>query len=648
MPSQKSLARERVKRGLRELERGRPAAARPLLEQAVALDPADGYALGYLGTAMLQLGDTAQALTRLEQAHARLAAEAWIAGNLAEAYARAGNHDAAVACFRTAARLDPSSLAFELGIATSLAIRGRLDEAAGQLEALLRRSPNHPLLWFNLGNVRRDQSRLEDALRCFRSALAAQPDWPEARNSLASTLHALSRLDEAEQAYRACIDAAPERIDFRVNLASLLIDAGRAREAEVLCRDIAADAPSLPIARTFLAAALAQQGKLEQALEEERTAVGLAPDDAQAAENLASSLAQVGRTDEAWRAFEHALALQADPAPTLHARALALLAHDRLDQGWADYAHRPSSRGFAADHPGRQRLNALPAPEVLAAGPPLVMVREQGLGDELFFLRFSRTLAQFGARPQYVSSPKLRGLLRRAERVADFVDDTDVAPDASVIAVGDLPHLLTTFRRSHPPAAATLDPTMDHPLPLRLDPEESRRESMRRRLLDHGPPPYLALTWSAGIPPGEQRQDWTLFKTVDPALLGRTLRDLPGTLISVQRNPVARDARTLEDAAGRTVHDCSALNDALEDMLALLSLVDDYVGVSNTNMHIRAGSGKPARVLIPAPAEWRWSGSGASTPWFPGFTCYRQALDGDWLPALQRLAADLRGALPSR
>ena len=36
-------------------------------------------------------------------------------------------------------------------------------------------------------------------------------------------------------------------------------------------------------------------------------------------------------------------------------------------------------------------------------------------------------------------------------------------------------------------------------------------------------------------------------------------------------------------------------------MLALLSLIDEYVGVSNTNMHLRAGVGKTAKVLVPAP-----------------------------------------------
>ena len=86
------------------------------------------------------------------------------------------------------------------------------------------------------------------------------------------------------------------------------------------------------------------------------------------------------------------------------------------------------------------------------------------------------------------------------------------------------------------------------------------------------------------------------------------------------------------------------MNDDLEQMLALLSLIDEYVGVSNTNMHLRAAVGKTARVLVPSPPEWRWMAEGRESPWFPGFSVYRQGYEGDWTQALAQLESDLRGA----
>ena len=75
----------------------------------------------------------------------------------------------------------------------------------------------------------------------------------------------------------------------------------------------------------------------------------------------------------------------------------------------------------------------------------------------------------------------------------------------------------------------------------------------------------------------------------------------------------------------------------------MVALIDDYVGVSNTNMHLRAAAGKTARVLVPCPAEWRWMASGSS-PWFPGFGIYRQALNGRWEDALTALRRDISAA----
>jgi tetratricopeptide (TPR) repeat protein len=647
VPSRKSLAREHVKRGLKELERGRPAAAQPLLRQAVELDPGDPRARAYLGTALLQLGDTAAAIQQLEHARREAAAEAWMIGNLAEAYFRAGRHEAAEDAFRAASRLDPGNPNFQLGIANCLALQGRCDDAAQLVETMLRHSPNHPLLWFTLGNVRRDQGRLEDAARCFGFALDAAPDWVEARNSLGSVQHALFRFDQAEQAYRSCIAAQPERTDFRVNLASLLLDRGQAAEAEAVCRALVAQAPGLPMAHGFLGAALSHQGKLLEALEHEQAAARLDPSDAQAAENHAGTLAQLGRWDAAWWEFERALRLQqAEAASIRYARALALLACGRLADGWHDYAHRPASLGFEAKFPGRERCLRLPAPDALRNGAAVTLAAEQGLGDELFFLRFGRAIAQAGGRVRYLASAKLHALLRCAEPFLEVVQEQDLDPDAALMPVGDLPAALRSAGLPDGPAADGSDVSAaDYPGPLRLQASAGRIAAVRERLRASGPPPYVALTWNGGVPPLQQRREWTLYKAIAAAELGRALIDLPGTLISVQRQPRAEDMQALSAASGRPLHDYADLNDALADMLALLELVDEYVGVSNTNMHIRAGAGKPARVLVPAPAEWRWAGADARSPWFPDFVCYRQSLDGDWSAALARLERDLRAAL---
>jgi len=168
---------------------------------------------------------------------------------------------------------------------------------------------------------------------------------------------------------------------------------------------------------------------------------------------------------------------------------------------------------------------------------------------------------------------------------------------------------------------------------------------MHERLSAFGPPPYFAVTWRGGTPPRDQvGASWALYKSIPIERLATALRDIPCSVVVIQRNPQRAELQAFRAALGRDAHDFSDLNDDLELMTGLLSLVDDYVGVSNTNMHLRAAVGRSARVLVPCPAEWRWMAAGAASPWFPGFSIYRQSLAGEWDDALESLERDLGAA----
>ena len=75
-------------------------------------------------------------------------------------------------------------------------------------------------------------------------------------------------------------------------------------------------------------------------------------------------------------------------------------------------------------------------------------------------------------------------------------------------------------------------------------------------------------------------------------------------------------------------------------MSALLVALDEYVAVSNTNIHLLAGLGRSAKVLIPFPPEWRWMRRDGESDWFPGFPVYREPVGKGWSEPLARLRAD--------
>jgi hypothetical protein len=159
---------------------------------------------------------------------------------------------------------------------------------------------------------------------------------------------------------------------------------------------------------------------------------------------------------------------------------------------------------------------------------------------------------------------------------------------------------------------------------------------MAEKLRGLGPPPYIAVAWRAGEPKTGPLE--TLFKELPLEVLADAIRDQAGTVVSVQRAPRAGETEALAKQLGRSVHDLSGINDDLEDALAAMALVDELVGVSNTNVHLRAASGKPSRVFVPFPYEWRWMAEGES-PWFPATRVERQEPKGAWNASEAPIAA---------
>lgn len=644
-----------LRTGRQALEAGDWDMALRTLRQAVALAPDHPAGRNLLGAALLQTGHAEAAIPEFEQA-ARLARnDPGILANLGRACAEAGRHDAAHQAFLKASRIMPGNVHYAEGAAIALAGLGRFDEAAALLQRLTARFPAAATPWYNLGNVRREQRDLAAAEHCYREALARAPEDWLARNNLGSVLQAQMRFDAAIAEYRACIAVQPQAPAPRLNLVSALIDVGEHSQAEETCRALLRQTPQWSQAHRFLAVALRGQGHITAALSSFTRAAALAPDDALICRGHANALAQAGATHQALRELARAVRLNAAEAAGL-AEIGVLLPHGLFADGWAAYRHRPNPAALYGIDTAAALAPILPSQ---MRGQSVAILPEQGLGDELFFLRYAPLLRARGARVTVYTNSKIAALVARSN-CADQVVEALVPTPGAVAAkadlrlfCGDLPFALGNSPastvsprpgawtcRDYPICINIYYPPL--PLSLRIPALAPAQERMRQRLAAYGPPPYLGITWRAGTAVREQRADhWMLSKEIPLTVLATALQGWPGTLLALQRKPAANELETLAQLTGKPLHDCTDLNDDLEAMLALLGLIDEYVGVSNTNMHLRAAVGRVARVLVPQPPEWRWMHAGRESPWFPGFTIYRQSLDGEWDAALQALARDL-------
>jgi Flp pilus assembly protein TadD len=540
-------------------------------------------------------GSDGRRLEALEAAAASQPRDAATLMQLGVAYLEARRPEEAETAFRAAARLVRDSPGPGLGIAASLAARGRSADAVAQLRKLLQAFPSSADAWFNLGNFLRKDLQFDEAARCFRRVLALRPADEAACLNLGIALTLGGRFDEAEAALREFVALHGESADLLCNLGQALRYARRYDEAA-------------------------------QAL---RRAATLSAGHVGAAFNLALATSSLGDARSA-EAMLRELLLREPAYAEAHAHlAELLLGTGRYAEGWSEYRWRDVHIEREAGRWTRQDPGAGPRSVADLRGAHVVVRDEQGLGDVLFFLRFADELARVATTVTLDVEPRLREIIGDRPQFGWSPPEGETLVE---VLAGSLPAALGVTGTA--PAFA-----------LAADPERVRRA---RGLLERaGPPPYVGATWEAGTRMRDSRKPGAeLHKRVDPAALAGALAGLPGTVVSLQRNPAPDDLSRFRAALGRPAADLADANKDLPLLLAVLSSLDRYVGVSNTNMHLLAGLGRSAEVLVPVPPEWRWMRQGSESPWFPGFRVYREGADLSWTPALGRLKETLRSGLP--
>lgn len=335
--------------------------------------------------------------------------------------------------------------------------------------------------------------------------------------------------------------------------------------------------------------------------------------------NLGTYYYLQGKFSEAKKQYRLASEYNPNLKHPLFYQSLLALCEGDFQLGWKYHHYRPTAIETPFPKPLRTKE--------IKQNENILVIGEQGLGDELFFSRFIPLLKKkYGLHVSYQTTSRLVSLMQRLGGIDQVLDKEQALQqqyDYS-IQIADLPKLFEVNDADHIPEAVIIPPK----------PELLNR--MREKLNTLGPAPYIGLTWRAGI-----RGRNNFFKCLAPDLFANPFKDVQATFISLQRAPDQGETELLSKAIGQEVHDFSEYNQDLEAMLALLQLLDYYIGVSNTNVHLRANAGRPSQVLIPYPPEYRWPLGFEYSPWYRNCKLYRQTESFNWNIALKQLHEDL-------
>ena len=499
--------------------------------------------------------------------------------------------------------------------------------------------------WYLLAVAREMAGDFAGSIRCYEAALALLPDEAEITNNLGRLAFRLGQTDVAEQLFRRHIARYPENPEGPNNLGCALRDQGRFDEAIEVLRTALMHNPGHAVVWNTLGTVMAEQGDMANARIFFEEALRLDPLLAKARYNRGNMNLALGDSAAALVDCEQALS-QPMPEPERImmrlARSTILINLGRVAEGWDEYEARLDLQFSDVTLFKVNRPRWTPGADL--AGKSLLLVGEQGLGDEILFgnvipdllealgpdgrltLAVERRLVPLFQR----SFPKVRVGAHatyvvdgRTLRVLPFLEDD--------MADIDLWAPLASPLRQYRATAASFPDRVGY---MQADP---KRVAHWRRRLDQAPKgKKVGLLWKSAISNSGRHRYFSPFQQWAPAL------KTPGvTFVNLQYGDCAEEIAQARREFGVDIWSPPGidLKQDLDDLAALSCALDLTVGFSNATFNIAAGTGAPAW-LISTPSAWPRLGTDRY-PWYPQVRTFQPTAFAEWDPVMADLADEL-------
>jgi Tfp pilus assembly protein PilF len=471
------------------------------------------------------------------------------------------------------------------------------------------------------------RGRLDDAARCYRQALSRDPKLVTARTALGSALWGLDCRPEAIAQFEEAVALAPDAFEPARCLADAYYVVGQ--QAAALKYYLQAAAADQQCAAVFsnLGALLRQMGYPREALRALNRALTLAPADPGALVNSGLACQDLGDVQTALSCYELAIAARSDHNDALWDRAIVLLLTGDFARGWAAHEHRT----WVIERAGKLRTFSQPRWD----GSPLdgrriLIHAEQGIGDQLQFVRFARRVKRLGGTVIVECHPALVRLIAGCEGIDELVPAGGPLPAFDVyLPVMSLPHALGTgaeFLGAEVPYLSAPGPC---PAPVAA-------------ALKRAPGLTVGLVWAGEPAHTNDRNRSVGLQALLPLL------DVPGvSFVSLQKGAGAAALAELAPQLRDRLPDLGATFADFADTAHAVERLDLVIAVDTSVVHLAGALGKPVWVLLPFMPDWRWMLDRTDTPWYPSARLFRQRERGDWAGVVAAVDAALRELVAS-
>ena len=393
------------------------------------------------------------------------------------------------------------------------------------------------------------------------------------------------------------------------------------RGVELLRKAIALR-PGIPSWYAHLSSMCRATYRMEEAVTAGQESIRLEPNNADHLVNLSLVYVDVDDRERATACLIRALGLKHDHADGHLAMAQILLANRDFQPGWAEYEWRNLTEA------GKTTMPAMTSAHWNGMRIPngrLLLVGDQGYGDTIQFARYIPMAAERVQDVILGCSAEMGPLLEKIPGVAQYCHRWNDVPGHAVhCRLSSLPYIFGTTPDTIPSGVPYIHANPDRVAHWRERLDATLPAGLKR----------VGLAWT-GRPthPNDRRRSVRLSRLLPLANVG------PVAFVSLQKPMPEVDKEFIPHFNGMT-----ELSDDLTDFgetAALMQNLDLIITVDTSMGHLAGAMAKPAWIMIPKAADWRWMLDREDSPWYPTLRLFRQAKPGEWDPVLD----GLRGAL---
>jgi tetratricopeptide (TPR) repeat protein len=496
-------------------------------------------------------------------------------------------------------------------LAMALERMGHLHKALVTYERAFELDPEDPELLINLGLTAWNLKLTDAAAKMFRLYTAVCPESPLGYNNLGSCLADMDRQEEAIETLRAAIFQMPGQAILWNSLATVLAEAGRADESLVFYEE----------------------------------AARLEPNFARAYHNLGYAYQHLSQMDKALASYDRALELVVDPAErieTRHSRSICLIGLGKVEEGFREYEIRNNERFRCYFH------HMIDAPRWHGEdvrGKKLLLVGEQGLGDEIMFsniLPDAQAAVGDEGKLQICVDPRMIPLYQRSFPKAEVgtYDDRTLIDDNGNKALRLVPF---ASKDNKPDCWAPMGSALqyyrksltDFPKKAFLVPDPARVTAFKEKLAAL-PGKKVGICWRSMLMSNKRAK---YFSPIDA--WGDILKTPGITFVNLQYGDSAPDIARAEQKFGVKIHTVEGLDlkDDIDGTAALALALDLVLSAPTAAAHTASSVGAQVWYLSVG-LGWPQL-STAEYPWYPNTRVFWPEKFGDWDAVMPRFSAEL-------